>query len=64
MHKNTEVVTIQIPKEIISSLNDKGVYNVQDYIINLISKEVKDDKILSKEEQDILEENLKGLGYI
>ncbi|MEM2856259.1 MAG: hypothetical protein QW416_04070 [Candidatus Nitrosocaldaceae archaeon] len=64
MHKNTEVVTIQIPKEIINSLNDKGVYNVQDYIINLISNDVKNDKVLSKEEQDILEENLKGLGYI
>lgn len=60
--QKAESITIELPKEIVDTLHEKGIYDIEKYIVELIERnsEIR----LTKEEENIIEENLKGLGYI
>ncbi|GIU71034.1 MAG: hypothetical protein KatS3mg003_0513 [Candidatus Nitrosocaldaceae archaeon] len=57
---------VQIPNDIVNALNEMGIYNIEQFVINLLDDTIKEKKgnSFSDNEQEMLEEQLQGLGYI
>jgi hypothetical protein len=57
---------VQIPNDIVNALNEMGIYNIEQFVINLLDDTINEKKgnSFSDNEQEMLEEQLQGLGYI
>jgi len=57
-------VTITLPESIRILLNNKGIKDIESFVVELIYKYIEECQALNKAEELLIEENLKGLGYI
>ncbi len=57
-------VTITLPESIRILLHNKDIRDIETFVIDLIYKYIEEHQELNKEEELLIEENLKGLGYI
>lgn len=56
---------IQVPNDIVNALNEMGIYNIEQFVINLLDDTINEkESSFSDNEQEMLEEQLQGLGYI
>lgn len=66
--KKREVMTIRIPKELYDKIDIKirgtSFPSVEEYIVSTLESEFSSEPVYTKEEEELIKERLRKLGYI